>query len=160
MLVAAEAAGSGAALNLTAIAVAAIGAFGGVLSFLQSRSVRQAQTKLDNRKVDAEAYERAREMDREVVEALREEIERLTSRLVDERNSNADLQERLDSLSDFQSQIFELKQELENERIVSSRLRNQVAALEAEVLSLRQQLDGEVIEALDEASDDDGEFQL
>lgn len=144
-MLAAEA--SASAVNLTAVIVAAIGAFGGVLSFFQASAVRREQRKMEQRKVDAEAYERARKFDQEVVTGLRAEVERLEGRLRDEvarlqaeQERNAELEAQLGELAELQDEISALREALEEEKGISDGLRRQVRELEGRMSRFRERL--------------------
>lgn len=127
-------------INFTAIIVAAIGAVGAVLSYIQANHVRREQRRMDTKKVDAEAYERARKFDKEVVESLRAEIDRLNKRLREEQEVVDELRRQLIALDDLQRQVVALREALDNEKSVSKALRDQVVALENRVMELKNQL--------------------
>lgn len=152
---------SGSSVNMTAVIVAAIGAVGGFLSYMQASAVRREQRKMDNRKVDAEAYDRARKFDQEVVESLRAEIERLNVRLKDERErleqereSATQLRQQLVVLDEFQGEVVSLRRALDSEKLVSQELRDQVVRLEGKIAQLMADVRSDIHD-IDEGIDED-----
>lgn len=131
---------SGEAVNLTAIIVATIGAIGAVLSFIQANRVRRDQRGLESKRVDAEAYERARQFDKEVVERLQAEIGRLQERLREEQESADELRRQLAGLDELQREAAQLRQALEDEQTTTQGLREKIIDLETRIADLQARL--------------------
>lgn len=159
--------GGGFPIDVTALGVAAIGAVGGFLSYRNSAIARREQARLDKTKVDAEAYERARVIDQGVIDNLRSEITRLREELSAAEKTEQTLRRQLHELRRLEFEVHTLRVNLEEERGVSDRLRNQVAALERRVAVLIERLvdlghnenidfDAVMFEDLDRRKEDNG----
>lgn len=77
----------------------------GLITYRQATRALKASTRLENRKVDAEAYERARKFDQEVAAGIRAELDRARAELADlraelrrEQKENRELRRQIDQL--------------------------------------------------------------
>ena len=126
--------------NLTAIVVASIGALGGFLSFLQASRVQREAKRMELTRVDAEAYERARVFDKEVISNFREEIKRLQDLLEVERIIIRDMRAQIATVDDLYRELGAVRQELEDAHGVNQKLSDKVAELESRVAELLDKL--------------------
>lgn len=72
----------------------------------QSRKASREANKLEMKKVDSEAYDRAMAINKEIVDNLQAEINRLNALLLEERKDNKELR---DTLARMQGQLNILK---------------------------------------------------
>lgn len=91
------------------VLVAAMTTGSAVYASKQSRKATKESNKLENTKVDSEAYDRAQKINQEIVEQLQEEVKRLNSLLTEERKDNRELR---DTLTRMETQLGILRRAL------------------------------------------------
>jgi hypothetical protein len=127
-------------LVITTIVVALIAASGGILSYIQGARARKMAMSIGEKKVDAEAYERARKYDQEVVDRLTEENKRLRDRLDEVEGEYESLQRQLMGVYSLQREVTLLRIELDSKVGAEESYKLRLERMEVIIQRLRAEL--------------------